>query len=297
MELGKCNKTIMAKDQQLSNSIIKINSLEQELNQTKLERDGLATTVRILHHFPGNYHNINATSNLSYAMPQDFIDGGNIAASGWNSSYPARYHDHDNLDQVSRDVGNIGQNDNSRRRRQGNRNKTRTNGESNNQTFTTVIVGDSIVKNIQGFKIGRKTNSRVIVKPYSGATTADMHHHVIPTIQRKPDQIVLHTGTNDLQTTEPHQIAENIVDLAREIENKAENDVKVVISLLTARRGCQNKVKTVNKHLKRFAVQNGWSVIDNHNINEEDLNFGGVHLKEQGTNKLFNNFVRFISTH
>lgn len=178
----------------------------------------------------------------------------------------------------NRDEGNIGQNDNSRKRQQPNRNKTRrnlntsssnntsndngpnsaqknasNNRDSNDKTLTTVIVGDSIVKNIQGFKIGRKTNSRVIVKPYSGATTADRHHHVIPTIQEKPNQIVLHTGTNDLQTTEPHQIAKNIVDLAREIENKAENDVKVSISLLTARRGYQDKVKTVNKHLKRFS--------------------------------------------
>ena len=39
---------------------------------------------------------------------------------------------------------------------------------------------------------------RVVVKSFAGATTSDMSHYVKPTLNKKPDQIILHAGTNDI---------------------------------------------------------------------------------------------------
>ena len=78
----------------------------------------------------------------------------------------------------------------------------------NNETYTTVIVGDSIVKNIYGQKMGNNTNSRVFVKSFSGATTGDMGHYIKPTLERNPDHVILHVGTNDLKTTDALKVAE-----------------------------------------------------------------------------------------
>ena len=58
---------------------------------------------------------------------------------------------------------------------------------------------------------------RVVVKPFPGATIHDMKSHIIPTIEKSPDQICLHVGMNDLRSKGPNMVADAIVDLAREI--------------------------------------------------------------------------------
>ena len=41
---------------------------------------------------------------------------------------------------------------------------------------------------------------KVVVKRFSGAKTKDMKSYVIPAVDQKPDNIILHTGTNALKT-------------------------------------------------------------------------------------------------
>ena len=128
------------------------------------------------------------------------------------------------------------------------------NGNVNNiTTATTVILGDSIIKNIQGYKLGKQVGERVVVKSFAGATSSEMTHYIQPTLERKPQRIVLHIGTNDLRNSSPEKVADNIVDLAREIEMKS--DAKVIISELTTRTdklSDESAVKSTNKRLCRF---------------------------------------------
>ena len=70
---------------------------------------------------------------------------------------------------------------------------------SDNSNFTTVLVGDSIIKQRQGWKLGKKVGHRIVVKSFSGATTSDMKHYLKPTLAKNPLQILLHVGTNDLR--------------------------------------------------------------------------------------------------
>ena len=68
-----------------------------------------------------------------------------------------------------------------------------------NDERTTVIVGDSIIKNIQEIKLAKTVGHRVVVKQFPGATIRDMGSHVVPTIEKASDQVCLHVGTNDLK--------------------------------------------------------------------------------------------------
>ena len=164
---------------------------------------------------------------------------------------------------------------------------------SQNQTNTsTVIVGDSIVKNIQGFKLGKTTKSRVIVKAFPGATTADMYHYVKPTLEKNPERIIMHAGTNDLRLHEPEKVADKIVDLAKNIASQS--GCEILISELTTRSQSNDKVKTVNRLLSKFCNRNRWTLIRHNNINESHLNKGGLHLNQQGTTILFNNFAKHL---
>ena len=61
---------------------------------------------------------------------------------------------------------------------------------------TIVIVGDSIISAIIEEKINKKDRP-VKVRNFLVATVADMEHYLIPVIQKQPDNVVLHVGTND----------------------------------------------------------------------------------------------------
>lgn len=115
-----------------------------------------------------------------------------------------------------------------------------------------------------------------------------MKHYLKPNLELSPDQVVLHVGTNDLKYEEPRQVAESIVDLARQIENSSE--ATVAISELVSRRDEFNDgVKTANKHLKNNCRQNGWKLIQHQNISEKELNRGGLYFNYRGNQQFFNN--------
>ena len=84
-------------------------------------------------------------------------------------------------------------------------------------TNQVIILGDSIIKNIQDWRMkrGMKNDEKVFVKSYSGASTEDMSFHAVPSIKRKPKVFVLHTGANDFREEENNdEIAKKIVTLA-----------------------------------------------------------------------------------
>ena len=162
-----------------------------------------------------------------------------------------------------------------------------------NDARTSVILGDSIIKNVQGIKLAKTVGHRVVVKPFPGATIRDMRSHVVPTIEKAPDQICLHVGTNDLKSSTPNDVADAIIDLAREVENASESEV--VLSQLTARNDdYSDAVKAVNKRLKLFCQQNNWKLISHANISSKGLNKGGLHLNREGNELLQKNFVNFL---
>ena len=129
----------------------------------------------------------------------------------------------------------------------------------------------------------------MIVKPFPGANTRAMEHYMKPPLELKPQRVVLHIGTNDLKAKAPHQVADAIVDLARQVENTS--DAEVVISELVCRGDkYYDAVKEVNKRLKKFCNQNQWVLIQHTNITDKGLNRGGLHLNAEGNKRFFKNF-------
>ena len=76
-------------------------------------------------------------------------------------------------------------------------------------TKRVFIVGDSIVKHVNGYDISRKTeNSEVFVRPSHGATVRCMTDHVKPVLRDNPAHLVFHIGTNDVPSDKtPETIA------------------------------------------------------------------------------------------
>ena len=82
-----------------------------------------------------------------------------------------------------------------------------------NKLPVTVILGDSIVKDVKGWKLSDEKN-QVVVKHFSGAKTKDMKSYIIPSLEQNPETIIIHSGTNDLKSdSSPQEITRDIIKL------------------------------------------------------------------------------------
>ena len=162
---------------------------------------------------------------------------------------------------------------------------------------TVVVLGDSIVKYVQGQKLSNKV--RTVVKSFSGAKVDHMFHYMKPTLELQPDEVILHVGTNDLKNLSPKYVAERIADLGRNIVADSPS-TKVTISSLTCRtddRLLNDKVVQVNSYLSTLCSQNDWTILSHSNITTTHLNASGLHLNHRGTDNLSSNFSKHINNY
>ena len=79
------------------------------------------------------------------------------------------------------------------------------------------------MKHLHGKSIANKTSrdNIILVKPFPGTRTKTMKHYVNPDLEKKPDLVILHTGTNDLTSVRsPEEIANEITSLALSVKEK-----------------------------------------------------------------------------
>ena len=108
------------------------------------------------------------------------------------------------------------------------------------------------------------------------------------------DHLIFHVGTNDGPSNEKTNcIAESIVSLSKEVEaSKLDASISSIIS---RNDNWNNKVMEVNKYLKDLCEDNDIPFISNTTINpKKHLNNSPLHLNPKGSNKLHDNFVRYL---
>ena len=123
-------------------------------------------------------------------------------------------------------------------------------------TKKVFIVGDSSIKNITGTRISR-TNS-VKMRPHPGATTADICDYIKPELRHKPDVIIIHCGTNDIENE--INTVKKIKKLVKEIdEYDKQNPHKVVTSSLIKSydKDFNDDIANINEKLQRFCNGRG----------------------------------------
>ena len=138
----------------------------------------------------------------------------------------------------------------------------------------TAVMGDSMVKYINGKRVSKSAEGKVYVKSFLGAKVNHMSHYVIPTLEElMPDEVILHVGTNDLRHKEPRTIAEGIVDIANQIIFKSPGTDITISEIIT--RGddpsLDSKGKSVNKIVAQFCKQNSWKILIHTNITKQEL--------------------------
>ena len=76
-----------------------------------------------------------------------------------------------------------------------------------------MIMGDSILSQIREDKLCKK--GTIKVRCFPGAKFEDFYHYTIPLINKKPDRIVLHVGTNNTPYCTPEKMVDQILGLKK----------------------------------------------------------------------------------
>ena len=159
---------------------------------------------------------------------------------------------------------------------------------------TTVILGDSIIKNVYGNAITKsiKHKKRVVVKYFLCAKIEDMKH-VKPRQEKQPAQIIIHIGTNDLTGNKnSDEIANEIGEFPNSFKT-SENNV-AASSIVSRKDRFNSKAKEVNKNLKDKSEEHNLQLIQHYNINPfRHTNAEGLHLNNYGDKRLTRDFTSF----
>ena len=165
--------------------------------------------------------------------------------------------------------------------------------ESSKHTWpagTCNIVGDSIITGIDEKRLSK--NRLVKVHECRGATLADINHHIIPILKKKPDVIILHVGTNDSVSRASRDILDDLLQLKSAITKTLPN-CQVIFSQPTLR--VDNGKAALNLHrLNEHFSELRLDVVNNSNIKVKHISQKGLHLNPKGKGRLALNFLHKI---
>ena len=111
--------------------------------------------------------------------------------------------------------------------------------------------------------------------------------HLRPAMRKKPDTIIMHTGTNDLRNDiNTMKYIRSIKKILEEMKDCS--DIQVGFSGIIERRdhNLGEKIKDINERLKRLCNSKSFLFIDNRNNDKSSLNKSLLHLSRYG-NRLF----------
>ena len=116
-----------------------------------------------------------------------------------------------------------------------------------------------------------------------------MYHHLIPILEKKPEHLILHVGTNDAVDSSHQQIVNDLLTLKQFIKEKLQN-CNVILSMPTKRCNSQKAYATVNLINQQLSQLN-IDIIENNNISDKHLDRDGLHLTNHGRLRLAMIFI------
>ena len=139
-----------------------------------------------------------------------------------------------------------------------------------------------MIKHVHGSEVSR--DNSVKIRCLLGATTDDIIDYVRPTARKKPDMIIIHTGTNDIQNkVNTLQKVRKVITTIKEID--VNNEIQIAFSSVIHHddQDFEKEIKEINRKLKNLCKGRGIKFINNTNINDSCLNRGKLHLNKSGT--------------
>ena len=155
---------------------------------------------------------------------------------------------------------------------------------------TCLVAEDSMLGHIDETRMSRKF--KVKVRPFPGAKIEEMFHYLVPLLEKMPDYVILHVGTNDAIDYEASDIVKKILQVKEFIKLTVPN-CKVIISRPIKRHHNDNTSRVIKKAISQFQKLT-IDMIGNENIEKKQLRKRGLHLSGFGLKKFAQNLIAGI---
>lgn len=159
-----------------------------------------------------------------------------------------------------------------------------------------LLIGDSMIKNIQTNKIERAYRGKADCQSYGGATVSDLKKKI------KAGKIdvngykatVLHIGTNDLVKEDAATVSNRLESLIQDL--KPHSNTIALSSVIKRNDGRvpEEKISTFNNLNEELCTKLNVHFIDNQNIHESHLNGSKLHLNRSGDKVLGKNLCTYF---
>jgi hypothetical protein len=172
------------------------------------------------------------------------------------------------------------------------------NNQSPSEQKKVLIIGDSMVKNIDNLKISRAAKTKSTqCHSYSGARIQHLEEKIKEhwsDDSQNYEAVIIHAGTNNLVNESPHQVAQRMESLIK-VAKIHSSDVAVssVVKRFDGKLSNQ-KIEEANNLLlilcKRYEV----AFLDNSEIDQSHLNRSNLHLNRNGDKLLGKQFCSYL---
>ena len=156
-----------------------------------------------------------------------------------------------------------------------------------------VIVGDSVLNEIDERQILKTYPVRVRFFP--GAGIKDMYYYLIPILEKKSEDLILHDGTTNDADSSNQQIVNDLLAPKQFIKEK-QQICNAILSMPAKHCDNQNESATVNLVNKQLSLLN-IDMIEYKNTSDKDLGRHVLHLTNHGRVMQINNysFMNFLN--
>ena len=140
-------------------------------------------------------------------------------------------------------------------------------------------------------------NNSVKVRIHPGATTDDFIDYVQPTVRKKLNLIITHTGTNDIQSNvNTLQKIRKVISSIKEYDTS--DNIKIARSSIIHRsdHSFEDETNETNRKLENLCKGKGMIFINNSNIDSICLNLSKLHLNKSGTSLLIKIFSKAVNS-
>ena len=283
------------------NSINKINS-NNNYNHKKVSKNDINEKINNDNINNNMANNINSNTGNETTTRENYINSNEGSRNSNSNNNSSSKENNINNSNINSKINIINIKNNSKE------NNINSNGGHNITTNkqkqtrkTAFIIGDSMVKKIDGYLLTSSVSQKYIVKvrPFFSPKTIDMLDYIKQTQRNfNPDVYLLHVGTNDLSSNKsPEHISLDILNLANSL--KLDNNT-VVVSSIVPRDDENKKANEINIILEELCNANNVGMISHRNINprhlnKRHLNRSRLHLNDAGVSLFVRNFRDFLN--
>lgn len=167
---------------------------------------------------------------------------------------------------------------------------------SSPQEKTVLIIGDSMVKNMNEKKLGKAARKNTVCHSYSGAKVGQIRQKMQQywSEDTQHEEIILHVGTNDLVREQPEKVAKELEELINLVKGKTR---KIAISSVIKRydnKVSATKISDFNHLVHELCIKHKITFIDNDCIEQPLLNKSNLHLNKNGDRALGSAFCAYL---